>query len=444
MGIATTYAPYVDFAINGANENEARSGEALTVVGTITAGSDADGAYLSSAGSANYLTVPDPKLDRQLRSTGHMWVGKIKTAVSGSFAVLCGVVEGATSPSLSIEYVAVNLSDATGAVLNGCLSFYYKSNTNSAIKCVVRTAAININDGNDHSFCIKQIKDTDTFDIWVDGVQRSLTYAWGTGAHTITTDAGTLAREFFIFARNDNGTPANYFPGQIYTLARIKSSDFSAEALSTDPSIIFDAAADVTAPALSSATATATGVKTASGSVATDEGNGTLYSVATASATAPSQAQVKAGQDHTGSAAVWDASQAISSTGAKSVSVTGLTAETTYYLHHMHEDLSANQSDVVSSASFTTEAAPSVTNAIIVTDVLKNNTGTVLASQSGVKVSVLQSADLASVYEGTATTNEGGVLSTITDAAITVGQSYHVAIKLTDGSVGITGVIEAV
>lgn len=444
MGIATAYAPYVDFAINGANENEARSGEALTVVGTITAGSDADGAYLSSAGSANYLKIPDPKLDRQLRSAGHMWVGKIKTTVSGSFAVLAGVVEGTSNPSLSIEYVAVNLQDTTGAVLNGCLSFYYRSNTDINNKGVIRTGAIGINDGNEHSFCIAQTKGTDDFEVWVDGVQQSITEAWAAlSDQTIETTSGTLAREFFVFARNDNGTPVNYFPGKVYTLARIKSSDFSAEALSTDPSIIFDAAADVTAPALASATATATGNTTASGSVTTDEGNGTLYSVATTSATRPSKAQVKAGQDHASSAAVWSASQAISSTGAKSVSVTGLTASTTYYLHHMHEDAASNQSDVVSSASFTTEAEVVFAGTIAVTDALKNNTGTVLASQSGIKVSVLKVADLESVYETTVTTNASGILSDITNAAIVAG-SYHVAIKLTDGSVGITGAIEAV
>ena len=196
-----------------------------------------------------------------------------------------------------------------------------------------------------------------------------------------------------------------------------------------------------TPPTLTSATATATGQTTASGSVTTDEGNGNLYSVATASATVPSQAQVKSGQDHTGSAAGWSASQAISSTGAKSVSVTGLTASTTYYLHHMHEDAASNQSDVVSSASFTTAGAFAST--ISVTEALKNNTGTLLASQSGIKVAVLASADLASVYEGTATTNASGLLSDITNAAIVAG-SYHVAIKLTDGSVGITGAIEAV
>ena len=49
-----------------------------------------------------------------------------------------------------------------------------------------------------------------------------------------------------------------------------------------------------------------------------------------------------------------------------------------------------------------------------------------------------------SVYEATGlTTNASGILATISNAAITAGQQYHAAIKLADGSVGITGPITA-
>ena len=90
----------------------------------------------------------------------------------------------------------------------------------------------------------------------------------------------------------------------------------------------------------------------------------------------------------------------------------------------------------------TLESIPA--SGINVTEPLKNNTGTVLASQSGVRVAVLQAADLVSVYEATGlTTNASGILATISNAAITAGQQYHVAIKLADGSVGITGPITA-
>lgn len=286
-----------------------------------------------------------------------------------------------------------------------------------------------------------------------------------------------------------------------------------------------DTGADTTAPTLISPSATATGATTASGSVTTNEANGTLYYLASANAT-ETDVTVKAGS-----------SQAVTATGEQPVTITGLTATTPYYPHYLHRDAAGNDSAVASGAQFTTAAAntsPSFTGpniadisgteavaltpvdvsakfydaesgltfsaigswpagvtvssagvisgtpttagtyaslqvratdagsltadsnaftitvaapavaGINVTEPLKNNTGTVLASQSGVRVAVLQAADLVSVYEATGlTSNASGILATISDAAITTGQQYHVAIKLADGSVGITGPITA-
>lgn len=117
---------------------------------------------------------------------------------------------------------------------------------------------------------------------------------------------------------------------------------------------------DTTAPTLTSPTGTSTGTTTASGTVSTDEGNGTLDAVVTTSATTPSAAQIQAGQDHTGSAAAaTDLNNTVSATGSQSVSFTGLTAATTYYVHYVHEDAAANVSTAVTSASFTTDSADS-------------------------------------------------------------------------------------
>lgn len=109
-----------------------------------------------------------------------------------------------------------------------------------------------------------------------------------------------------------------------------------------------------TPPTLSSATASATGATTGSGSVDTDEGNGTLYWVVTQSPTAPSAAQVQAGQDHTGAAAVDSGSQAVSGTGVQNITggFSGLTAGAQYWAHYQHRDAAANDSAVASSASF--------------------------------------------------------------------------------------------
>lgn len=117
--------------------------------------------------------------------------------------------------------------------------------------------------------------------------------------------------------------------------------------------------ADTTAPALTSATDAKNGQTASTGSVSTDEGNGTLYWVVTTSSTAPTAAQVKLGQDNSGTAAADSGSQAVSGTGSQAMAGSGLAANTAYTTHFMHEDSAANQSVVVSASGFTTDAAAS-------------------------------------------------------------------------------------
>lgn len=111
------------------------------------------------------------------------------------------------------------------------------------------------------------------------------------------------------------------------------------------------------APVLSLPTDASTGTTTGSGTVSTTGTNGTLYAVITTSSTSPSAAQVKAGQDHTGAAAVDTASQAVSGSGVQTITggFTGLTASTAYYAHYMHENTSSQQSTVSSADGFTTD-----------------------------------------------------------------------------------------
>lgn len=135
---------------------------------------------------------------------------------------------------------------------------------------------------------------------------------------------------------------------------------------------------DTTAPTLSSPTSSATGSTTGSGGITTNEGNGTLYAVCTTSATAPTGAQVRAGQNHTGAAAPYSSNQAVSSAGAKTFNATGLSASTTYYWHFQHRDASLNDSTVASSASFTTSAGGDVTP-----PTLSSPTGTQTGSTTG-------------------------------------------------------------
>ena len=119
---------------------------------------------------------------------------------------------------------------------------------------------------------------------------------------------------------------------------------------------VVPAGTDTTAPVISSPVDAANGATAATGSVSTDEGNGTLYWVVSTSGTAPTKAQVKAGQMHTGAAAADAGSQAVSATGVQTLSPapSGLAASTAYTIHFMHEDAAANQSTVASGDGFTT------------------------------------------------------------------------------------------
>ena len=136
----------------------------------------------------------------------------------------------------------------------------------------------------------------------------------------------------------------------------------------------------------------------------------------------------------------WPAGVTVSSAGV--ISGTPTTTGTYSGLQVRATDAGALTAD--SNAFSITVAAAALPSTITVTEPLKNNTGTVLASQSGVRVAVLKAADLVSVYETSGlTTNATGMLAPITDASIITGQQYHVAIKLADGGVGITGPITA-
>lgn len=115
------------------------------------------------------------------------------------------------------------------------------------------------------------------------------------------------------------------------------------------------AAPDTTPPVLTLASATATGQTTFDWSVTTDETGGTLFWIASSSATVPSAAQIKAGQDHTGGAAAVSGSQAVAATGSQNGSGTGLTADTAYTWFALQSDAAGNDSGVVSDG-FTTDA----------------------------------------------------------------------------------------
>lgn len=96
---------------------------------------------------------------------------------------------------------------------------------------------------------------------------------------------------------------------------------------------------------LSLPTGASTGSTTADGTVTTDTGEGTLYSLVSENATETDATIIASGD-----------SQAVNATGIQNVSATGLSPNTSYYYHYVQVVDTVN-SNVVSSAQFTTDPA---------------------------------------------------------------------------------------
>lgn len=117
------------------------------------------------------------------------------------------------------------------------------------------------------------------------------------------------------------------------------------------------AAADTTAPTLSSPTATPNYPGEVTIGFSTNEGNGTAYAVVTVSGTAPTATRVHDGKDYSGAAAAGTGTKTISGTGAKTIAIAGLTPGASYYAHITQYDAAGNKATVISTVQFTMPAA---------------------------------------------------------------------------------------
>jgi hypothetical protein len=189
---------------------------------------------------------------------------------------------------------------------------------------------------------------------WTDMGAGSFAYQWKDAADDSDIDGATANTLLLTHALVDLNLYCE--------VTATNAADSTAEPSNTVGPVV-----DTTAPTLSASDASGTGYTTGEAEVATNEGNGTLYLVVTTSATPPSQAQVKAGQNHAGAAATFADDAAVSASGAQTpLSITGLAHTTTYHVYWMHEDAEGNQSAVLADSFSTTAAA--VPDAFVLAD----------------------------------------------------------------------------
>lgn len=246
----------------------------------------------------------------------------------------------------------------------------------------------------------------------VQGNYNAGTYAASSPAIGLTPTSSAL---FFFSTRRDVATSP----------ATIANTGGSGNASSISLAFSYPASSDTTAPTLTSASASATSGTTSSGSVTTDEANGTLYWLTNTSGTATATA-VKAGS-----------SQAVTAAGAQSTSSTGLSPGTTYYTHFLHRDAAGNDSAVLSSASF---ATPALSASITLT----TDGTTPAASLTGLTwgwwdAYPPNTASAPLVGGSAGTTNGSGVFTaTLTGTTLTAGQTGTLLIVKGDGTEGST------
>lgn len=138
------------------------------------------------------------------------------------------------------------------------------------------------------------------------------------------------------------------------------------------------AAADVTAPILSDQGVTVIDAAEAELAVTTDEAGGSLYVVVTTTQGTPSETQMRAGDDSTGSDGAYvNGGQAVAETGEQIISATGLTG-TEHYAYFMQDDAAGNASNTLEAGPFT----PADVTAPVVSSVEIVETGTTTATVS--------------------------------------------------------------
>jgi len=278
------------------------------------------------------------------------------------------------------------------------------------------TAAASANVWYHYGFTFNQTTKAWTFRVWNDTTQAVVLNVSG----TTTNNMSMTTAPFYI----GKYAALDALPG------REDETAFFSDILTSDEidDIRTNTYLDSTAPSLTSPTGTKTGATTATGTVTTNEADGTLYAVVTTSATPPSSADLKSG-----TGAAYSTNQAVTTTGVQNVAATSLTAATTYYWHFLHTDAAANDSSIASSTSFTTDSGTAVKGLQVT--LYNKSSQAIQASLTGITARYWDSATAAGaplLKTDTASTNGSGLIEIDIDSVTSLsvgGVGYLVLYK---------------
>lgn len=196
--------------------------------------------------------------------------------------------------------------------------------------------------------------------------------------------------------------------------------------------------ASSTTPILSSPTSSNVLTTSATVGATTDTASGTLYAVAY-TGSQPTAAQIKAGQNSSG-ATTPSGTLSVTSAGAKTINLTGLSAGTAYNYALVH-NITAGDSNIVT-GTFTTSAAGATPAPVGTATVFSISTGTTatgtrtVASGSAVFLIVQNASSISSVQSGA--TNWNAVKSQINTDSGTYRSSLYSLTNVAGGSLSVT------
>ena len=259
-----------------------------------------------------------------------------------SVEVTAGGIEG----NGSISIVSGTASDTAGnSALSASSSTFTVDNTpptlsatgSSSVAGTTATISSTSNEAGTMYYVVTSSSTAPTSAQVKAGLNNSGTAAIKSGNDTVTANT---AKSFSLTGLTSETQYYFYFAA---TDAATNTSNVSGSNFTTP---------DITPPTLS-----ATGSSSVAGTTATISSTsneaGTMYYVVTSSSTAPSSAQVKAGLNNSGTAAIKSGNDTVTANTAKSFSLTGLTSETQYYFYFAATDAATNTSNV-SGSNFTT------------------------------------------------------------------------------------------
>ncbi len=283
-------------------------------------------------------------------------------------------------------------------------------------------------------------------------VAADVTISGTAGATTAVVAGGTSVYTVTVSGMTGPGTVIISIPANAATATVAPAGRQNVVSTNTDNSVTFDA----TAPTITASSIINNTLGDRFTLRVNANKNSTVFYVVTASATVPSAAQVLAGQNHTGAAALFSGSASATAAVDLDQLITGLTTGTTYHVYSVARDALNNASTVDAKSAIATDSTNPTINSSSIINIAANSFSlrTNIDENATVFYVVTTSATPPSQAQVLAGQNDGGTAAFKSGSApatagvdldqaisgLTVNTTYHIYSVARDASLNASGV----